>query len=89
MENIIELKSKGEETNYLKKLKKPDDSESKTYVIKVTNPTIKVGKTIDNKDFIELSGGPMIIVGHELEEAKAIVESINFTIGYGYTISFK
>lgn len=89
MEDIIKLNSRSDENNYLKRLKKPDGSESKTYVIKVSNPYVRVGKTNDGKDFIDLSGGPMIVVGSELEEAKAVVESINFTTGYGYTISFK
>lgn len=30
-----------------------------------------------------LSGGPMIVVGCELEEAKAVVKSIDFVEGYG------
>lgn len=33
MKDLIKLKSRGYEENYLKKLKKPDGSESKTYVL--------------------------------------------------------
>lgn len=47
MKDLIKLKSRGYEENYLKKLKKPDGS-SKTYV-----------------------------------------KSIDFTVGYGYTITFE
>lgn len=39
--------------------------------------------------FIDPSGGPMIVVGYELEEAKAVVKSIDFVEGYGYTITFE
>lgn len=87
MKDVIELKSRGYERNYLKKLKKPDNTESKTYVLKVSNPYLRTG-VIDGKKFIDPSGGPMIIVGEILKEAEAVVKSIDFTIGYGYTITF-
>ena len=31
----------------------------------------------------------MIVVGYELEEAKAVVKSIDFVEGYGWTITFE
>ena len=46
MKDLIKLKSRGYEENYLKRLKRPDNSES-------------------------------------------IVKSIDFTVGYGYTITFE
>lgn len=88
MKDIIELESRGHEKNYLKKLKKPDNTESKTYVLKVSNPYLRTGIT-DGKKFIDPSGGPMIIVGRVLKEADAVVKSIDFTTGYGYTITFE
>lgn len=69
MEDIIKLRSGYGAVNYLKKMPKPDGSES-------------------NK-FIDPSGGPMIVVGYELEEAKAVVKSIDFVKGYGHTITFE
>lgn len=89
MEEIIKLKSKYKEENYLKKLPKPDSSESKTYVLKVDNPTLRVGSVESGKRFISPSGGPMIVVGYKLEEADAVVKSIDFVEGYGYTITFE
>ena len=89
MDDIIKLKSRGEETNYLKKLKKPDGQESKTYVLKVSTPTIRVSKSAVGYRFIDPSGGPMIEVDSFLQEAKAEVKSIDFIAGYGYTITFK
>ena len=43
---------------------------------------------VDGKKFIDPSGGPMIVVGETLKEAEAVVKSIDYTIGYGYTITF-
>ena len=87
MNDIINLTSGVYEKNYLKKLKKLDNTESKTYVLKVSNPYIRTG-TVDGKKFINPSGGPMITVGETLKEAEAVVKSIDYTIGYGYTITF-
>lgn len=88
MKDLIKLKSRGYEENYLKKLKKSGGSESKTYVLKVSNPYLKAGVMDGDKKFISPSEGPMITVGKTLEEAEAVVKSIDFTIGYGYTITF-
>lgn len=89
MKDLIKLKSRGHEENYLKKLKKLDGSESKTYVLKVSTPYIRGGEVEGGKKFIDPSGGPMIVVGGYLEEAEAVVKSIDFIAGYGYTITFE
>ena len=89
MKDLIKLKSRGYEKNYLKKLKRPDDSESNTYVLKTDVSTLRVGEVQGGNKFIDPSGGPMIVVGYELEEAKAVVKSIDFVEGYGWTITFE
>ena len=89
MKDLIKLKSRVYEKNYLKKLKRPDDSESNTYVLKVATPYLRCGEVEGGKKFIDPSGGPMIVVGHELEEAKAVVKSIDFVEDYGWTITFE
>ena len=89
MKDLIKLKARGYEKNYLKKLKRPDDSESNTYVLKTDIPTLRVGEVQGGNKFIDPSGGPMIVVGYELEEAKAVVKSIDFIEGYGWTITFE
>lgn len=89
MKDLIKLKSRGHEENYLKKLKKLDGTESKTYVLKVSTPYLRGGELEGGKKFIDPSGGPMIVVGSYLEEAEAVVKSIDFTMGYGYTITFE
>lgn len=89
MEDIIKLKSRNGVNNYLKKMPKPDSPESKTYVLKTNIPTLRVGEVQGGNKFIDPSGGPMIVVGCKLEEAKAVVKSIDFIEGYGYTITFE
>ena len=89
MKDLIKLKSRGYEKNYLKKLKRPDDSESNTYVLKTDIPTLRVGEVQGGNKFIDPSGGPMIVVGYKLEEANAVVKSIDFVKGYGWTITFE
>lgn len=90
MEDIIKLETTGENSNYLKKLKRPDGSESKTYVLKVTDPYVTITKTpTGGHASIGATGSNLIVVGEELKEAKAVVKSIDFTIGYGYTITFE
>ena len=89
MKDVIKLKSRGYEENYLKRLKKLDGSESKTYVLKVSTSYLRGGEVEGGKKFIDPSGGPMIVVGDYLEEAEAVVKSIDFIAGYGYTITFE
>ena len=45
--------------------------------------------TDKKKKFIEPPGGSMIIVGSYLEEAEAVVKSIDYVMGQGYTITFE
>ena len=89
MEDIIKLRSRYGTVNYLKKIPKPDGPESKTYVLKTDVPTLRVGEVQGGNKFIDPSGGPMIVVGYKLKEANAVVKSIDFVEGYGWTITFE
>lgn len=89
MKDIIQLNSRDKTKNYLKKLSKSEGFKSKTYVFKTDIPTLRIGKDQGKYIFIDPSGGPMIMVGHILEEAKAVVKSIDFIEGYGFTITFE
>ena len=89
MEDIINLKSRGGIKNYLKKMKKADGSESKTYVLKSEVPYLRAGWVDERHKFIDPSGGPMIVEGSVLPEANAEVEAITFVQGYGHTVTFK
>ena len=44
MEDIIKLRSRYGTVNYLKKMPKPDGTDSKTYVLKTDVPTLRVGE---------------------------------------------
>ena len=89
MKYLIKLKSRGGAENYLKKLIKKGDSESLTYVLETDSPYLRTGEVSNGRKFIDPSGGPMIVVGDYLEEANAVVESIHFAEGYGWTITFE
>ena len=89
MEDIIKLRSRYRAENYLKKMPKPDGTDSKTYVLKTDVPTLRVGEVQGGNKFIDPSGGPMIVEGSLLEEANAVVKSIDFIAGYGHTITFE
>ena len=89
MEDIIKLHSRGGANNYLKKMKRLNGEESKTYVIKTDMPTIRLGYVEDKRKFIDPSGGPMIVEGSLLEEANAVVKSIDLVVGYGHIITFE
>ena len=88
MDKIIKLHSRYGMNNYLKMLKKPDGSETKTYKLE-TDSYLRVGEVKGGFKFIDPSGGPMIVVGYGLEGTKAVVKSIDFVEGYGYTITFE
>lgn len=89
MKDLIELKSRGEEHNCLRRLAKPDGSESHTYMLKTSTYTIGSGLTDKKKKFIDPSGGPMIVEGEYLEEAGAVVKYIDYVMGQGYAIAFE
>ena len=88
MDKIIKLHSRYGMNNYLKMLKKPDGSETKTYKLE-TDSYLRVGEVKGGFKFIDPSGGPMIEEGQELEEAKMVVKSIDFVGGHGYIITFE
>lgn len=89
MKDLIDLKSRREEHNYLRRLVKLDGSESHTYMLKTSTYTIRNGLTDKKKKFIDPLGGPMIVEGEYLEEAEAVVKSIDYVIGQGYVITFE
>lgn len=76
--------------HYLEQLSKKDGSESKTYIVKTDSEIIRTGKTNEGHYFIDLSGGPMIVVGKPLIEAEgAIVRSIDTSDVFGFTVTFQ
>ncbi len=89
MDKRIKLISHDGSKNYLERLERKDGQESKTYILKTEHKTLRVGTLSNGKSFIDPSGGPMIIVGKPIMEAgNTVVRSIDFSEGFGYTITF-
>ena len=89
MEDIIKLNSNGGVNNYLKKLKRTDGSESKTYVLKLEYPNPRAGYSESRYKYVSPFGGPTIIEGSLLKEADAVVETIMYISGLGHVIIFE
>ena len=89
MEDTIKLKSRYRARNYLERIQNLGDIKSKTYALKTDTPSLRIGETNKGDKFIDPSGGPMIIENHYLEEARATVKSIDFIVGYGWTITLE
>lgn len=76
--------------NFLELLPRKDGQESKTYKVKTSSDIVRTGKTNEGDSFLDLSGGPMIVVGKPLKDAdNAIVRSIDWSEGFGFTVTFK
>lgn len=76
--------------NSLELLPKKDGSESKTYIVKTSSDIVRTGKTNEGESFLDLSGGPMIIVGKPLIGAEgAVVRSIDKSDVFGFTVTFQ
>lgn len=72
MKDIIKLQSRyASDNNYLEKIEGTD----KSYKLK-TEYCYGAGKTGNGANYIDPSGGPMIIEGEYLHEADAIVDTI-------------
>lgn len=82
MKDLIKLGSRGGKNNYLKKVA------NKEYQLK-TPYSLRMGYVTDDKAFVDPSGGPMIVEGSYLEEAKATVKSIKFIKGKGAFVIFE
>lgn len=85
MRDTIILRSRDGTKNYLKKLPEGE----KTYLLKSELDTIRVGKGRGGFIYIDPSGGPFILKGAYLEEADAVVKSIDHIQGQGFTITFE
>lgn len=89
MKETITLTSRDKTSTYLRQLKRPDGTPTNTYMLKTSGLTLRVGKDSLGRDFIDPSGGPMLIKGCKVAEADAVIKSIDFTEGLGYTITFE
>ena len=89
MKEKYELSSR-DAKNSLELLPRKDGQESKTYIVKTSSSIVRTGKTNEGDSFLDLSGGPMIVVGKPLKDAdNAIVRSIDRSDGFGFTVTFQ
>lgn len=85
MKNIIILNTRDGTENYLKRL----PEWKKIYLLKTELDTVRVSQDKEGYVFVDPSGGPLIARGAYLEEADAVVKSINHLQGQGFTITFE
>lgn len=85
MKEIIILKSRDGSKNYLKRL----EDNPKTYLLKTEFDTVRVSEDEQGYVFVDPSGGPFIARGAYLDEADAVVKSIDYLKGRGFTIIFE
>lgn len=88
MRETIKLNSRDSTITLLQLLPRKDGEESKTYLLKTSSNTLRVGNLFDGRKFIDPSGGPMIVERGRLKEANATINSVDFIEGFGYTITF-
>lgn len=89
MEKIVKLNNKQDEDNYLKLLISTSNTDSKTYAFKSSTALVKSGELEDKRKYITTPGGMTLIEGDFVEEANAKIKYIDFTMGFGYTITFE
>lgn len=85
MRNIIILNTRDGTENYLKKL----PGKEKIYLLKSELDTVRVSQDKEGYIFVDPSGGPFIAKGAYLEEADAVVKSIDHLQEQGFTITFE
>lgn len=81
MSEIINLKTRYHTKNYL------EQYQGNTYILRTESPYIGVGSTNDGKEFVDPSGGPMLIVGNKINN-KTII-SIGFIKNVGTIVTLK
>lgn len=85
MKDIILLNTRDGSENYLKKLPGKDN----VYLLVTNIDYIRVGKNDNRYTFVDPSGGPFIARSGYLNEADAMVKSIDFLEGQGFTITLE
>lgn len=88
MDKVIKLNSRSGNINTLTKLlpAKGKIEDSKTYLLKGSDE-IWSGYDENNKFYVDPSGGPKLMKGVEIDGHK--IKSVNFTIGFGFTVTFE
>lgn len=86
MEKVVKLDT--ENKDFLKKLKRADGKESKTYVLKLDATLLRSGYTEDGHKYVSFPKYPTIIVGQKFQNG-LVVKYIDYIEDYGYLITFE
>lgn len=86
MSEVVNLRSRYGEKNYLKLLQSTDNTESKTYVLKTSSGYVWESKC-EGKLTINPIGGPRMTEGEKIPYTNLVIKSIYLVKGYGYTIT--
>lgn len=81
MSEIINLKTRYHTKNYL------EQYQGNTYILRTESPYIGAGSTNDGKEYVDPSGGPMLVVGDMVDNRK--IASIGFLKDVGTLITFE
>ena len=81
MSEIINLETRYHTKNYL------EQYQGNTYILRTESPYIRAGSTNDGKEFVDPSGGPMLVVGGMVDNRK--IASIGFLKDVGTLITFE
>ena len=81
MSKIIKLKTRYGVDNYL------EQYQGNTYILKTESPYLRTGTSSTGKEFVDPSGGPILIVGEKIGEET--IASIGFIKDVGTVITLK
>lgn len=81
MSKVIKLKTRYGVDNHL------EQYQGNTYILKTESPYIRTGVSSTGKEFVDPSGGPILIVGEKI--GKKIITSIGFLKDIGTTITLE
>lgn len=82
MDKIV-LRTHDGTNNYLQHL------EGSRYKLVTPYNSVRGGQVADGREFIDPSGGPMLVVGDKIEGTEFVIESLDFEKGVGFIITVK
>lgn len=85
MEKKIRLRTHDGSNNYLQLI----EGRPNTYKLVTQFNFIRSGQVSDGREFIDPSGGPMLVVGEKIDGTDYVIESIGFEKGVGRILILK
>lgn len=81
----IRLRTHDGSNNYLEQIK----DRPNTYRLVTSINYIRGDQISDGREFIDPSGGPMLVVGEKIDGTDYVIESISFEKGVGHILTLK